>query len=104
MFPDNLHSNVIKLTDFGLAKEIEHTTHMSGAGTYPWMAPEVIKSQDFSKKSDVWRCGCVVVCGYWVGICVCMVWVYMCIHISHKMYFFFVHECVFSAMMHALLL
>ncbi len=53
--PSNLKDNVIKITDFGLAREIEHTTHMSGAGTYPWMAPEVIRTSDFSKKSDVWR-------------------------------------------------
>lgn len=51
----NLKGNVIKITDFGLAREIENTTHLSGAGTYPWMAPEVIKSSEFSKKSDVWR-------------------------------------------------
>ena len=55
MDPANLKDNVIKITDFGLAREIEHTTHMSGAGTYPWMAPEVIRTSDFSKKSDVWR-------------------------------------------------
>ena len=53
--PDNLGANIIKITDFGLAKEIENTTHLSGAGTYPWMAPEVIRSSEFSKKSDVWR-------------------------------------------------
>lgn len=58
--PDNLEGNIIKITDFGLAREIEHTTHMSGAGTYPWMAPEVIRSSDFSKKSDVWRYICHV--------------------------------------------
>ena len=49
------HNNIIKITDFGLAREIEHTTRMSAAGTYPWMAPEVIKSSEFSTKSDVWR-------------------------------------------------
>ena len=53
--PADLKNNTIKITDFGLAREIEHTTHMSGAGTYPWMAPEVIRTSDFSKKSDVWR-------------------------------------------------
>lgn len=53
--PANLKGNVIKITDFGLAREIENTTHLSGAGTYPWMAPEVIRSSEFSKKSDVWR-------------------------------------------------
>jgi hypothetical protein len=55
-----LRGNVIKITDFGLAKEIENTTHLSGAGTYPWMAPEVIKSSEFSKKSDVWSFGVVL--------------------------------------------
>lgn len=28
---------------------------MSAAGTYAWMAPEVIKKSIFSKASDVWR-------------------------------------------------
>ena len=73
--PANLHGNIIKLTDFGLAKEVEHTTHMSVAGTYPWMAPEVLTSQYFSKKSDVWRCVCE---GGKYGWCVCkvaMVWI-----------------------------
>ena len=49
---------VAKTTTFDLLKavlEIEHTTFMSGAGTYPWMAPEVIRSSDFSTKSDFWR-------------------------------------------------
>ena len=54
-YPDKLHGNTVKITDFGLAREIEHTTHMSGAGTYPWMAPEVIRQSEFSQKSDVWR-------------------------------------------------
>lgn len=58
--PDNLVGNVIKITDFGLAREIEHTTQMSAAGTYPWMAPEVIRSSDFSLKSDVWSFGVVL--------------------------------------------
>ncbi len=51
----DMRNNTIKITDFGLAREIEHTTHMSGAGTYPWMAPEIIRTSNFSKKSDVWR-------------------------------------------------
>ncbi len=47
--------NVLKITDFGLARESDHTTKMSTAGTYPWMAPEVIRSSLFSQGSDVWR-------------------------------------------------
>lgn len=46
----------MKITDFGLAREWHKTTKMSTAGTYAWMAPEVIKSSTFSKGSDVWRC------------------------------------------------
>ena len=45
----------MKITDFGLAREWHRTTKMSAAGTYSWMAPEVIKSSLFSKGSDVWR-------------------------------------------------
>ena len=45
----------MKITDFGLACEMHKTTKMSAAGTYAWMAPEVIKSSTFSKASDVWR-------------------------------------------------
>lgn len=44
----------MKITDFGLAREWHKTTKMSAAGTYSWMAPEVIKSSLFSKGSDVW--------------------------------------------------
>ncbi|XP_066553381.1 mitogen-activated protein kinase kinase kinase 21 isoform X2 [Amia ocellicauda] len=47
----------LKITDFGLAREWHKTTKMSAAGTYSWMAPEVIKSSLFSKGSDVWSYG-----------------------------------------------
>lgn len=52
---DDLRHKVLKITDFGLAREAHHTTCMSAAGTYAWMAPEVIKNSMFSKASDVWR-------------------------------------------------
>lgn len=47
----------LKITDFGLAREWHKTTKMSTAGTYAWMAPEVIKASTFSKGSDVWSYG-----------------------------------------------
>ncbi|XP_018344765.1 PREDICTED: mitogen-activated protein kinase kinase kinase 11-like isoform X2 [Trachymyrmex septentrionalis] len=47
----------LKITDFGLAREVYKTTRMSAAGTYAWMAPEVIKKSTFSKASDVWSYG-----------------------------------------------
>ena len=52
---DDLLFKTLKITDFGLARESAQTTRMSAAGTYAWMAPEVIKTSTFSKASDVWR-------------------------------------------------
>lgn len=51
----SLSGKTLKITDFGLAREWHQTTKMSAAGTYAWMAPEVIKLSLFSKSSDVWR-------------------------------------------------
>lgn len=52
---DDMCNKTLKITDFGLAREWHRTTKMSAAGTYAWMAPEVIKSSVFSKGSDIWR-------------------------------------------------
>ena len=52
---DIFQNVTLKITDFGLAREVNHSTNMSNAGTYAWMAPEVIKHSKFSKASDVWR-------------------------------------------------
>ncbi|KAM6949383.1 mitogen-activated protein kinase kinase kinase 11 [Aplochiton taeniatus] len=54
---ENMEGKTLKITDFGLAREWHKTTKMSTAGTYAWMAPEVIKSSTFSKGSDVWSYG-----------------------------------------------
>ena len=54
---DDLQFKTLKITDFGLARESANTTRMSAAGTYAWMAPEVIKNSTFSKASDVWSYG-----------------------------------------------
>uniref|UniRef100_A0A1B0CDE5 mitogen-activated protein kinase kinase kinase n=1 Tax=Lutzomyia longipalpis TaxID=7200 RepID=A0A1B0CDE5_LUTLO len=54
---DNLHNKTLKITDFGLAREVYKTTRMSAAGTYAWMPPEVIKCGTYSKASDVWSYG-----------------------------------------------
>ncbi|XP_026525226.1 mitogen-activated protein kinase kinase kinase 21 isoform X2 [Notechis scutatus] len=54
---DDIHNTTLKITDFGLAREWHRTTKMSTAGTYAWMAPEVIKSSMFSKGSDLWSYG-----------------------------------------------
>ncbi|KAH0631478.1 hypothetical protein JD844_005812 [Phrynosoma platyrhinos] len=54
---EDLSGCTLKITDFGLAREWHKTTKMSAAGTYAWMAPEVIKHSLFSKSSDVWSFG-----------------------------------------------
>lgn len=54
---DDVSGKTLKITDFGLAREWQRTTKMSAAGTYAWMAPEVIRASTFSKGSDVWRWG-----------------------------------------------
>lgn len=52
-----LRGTTLKISDFGLAREWQRTTRMSAAGTYAWMAPEVIKASTYSKGSDVWSYG-----------------------------------------------
>lgn len=52
---NDLQFKTLKITDFGLAREVYKTTRMSAAGTYAWMAPEVITKSIYSKFSDVWR-------------------------------------------------
>ncbi|XP_061693175.1 mitogen-activated protein kinase kinase kinase 21 isoform X2 [Syngnathoides biaculeatus] len=54
---DDIGRKTLKITDFGLAREWHKTTKMSAAGTYSWMAPEVIRLSLFSKGSDVWSYG-----------------------------------------------
>ena len=53
----------IKITDFGLARDIlggdaYDSSRMTGqAGTFHWMAPEVLRSDEYTHKADVYSYG-----------------------------------------------
>ncbi|XP_052791423.1 mitogen-activated protein kinase kinase kinase 20-like [Mya arenaria] len=51
---------VSKICDFGASKFVGSTAKMSLAGTFPWMAPEVIQSQPVSETCDTWSYGVVL--------------------------------------------
>ncbi|KAL3831637.1 hypothetical protein ACJMK2_023365 [Sinanodonta woodiana] len=48
------------ICDFGASRFAGSTTKMSLAGTFPWMAPEVIQSLPVSESCDTWSYGVVM--------------------------------------------
>ena len=53
--------NILKLTDFGLAKEIDVTkSNATGGGTYGYMAPELMKDFILSPTYDIFSFGVLV--------------------------------------------
>ena len=54
---------ICKLTDFGGAKIIkeEMNVYSSMQGTPNWMAPEIIKSLEETRYSDIWSIGCTII-------------------------------------------
>lgn len=51
----NPEGKKLKITDFDHVRKHECTKTMSKFGTYSWMSFEVIETEKFSKKSDVYR-------------------------------------------------
>lgn len=52
---------IVKIADFGVARVIETTGHMTAeTGTYRWMAPEVIEHKPYDEKADVFSFGIVL--------------------------------------------
>ncbi|XP_076868528.1 serine/threonine-protein kinase Nek10 isoform X2 [Brachyhypopomus gauderio] len=50
----------VTITDFGLAKQKEESSKlMSVVGTILYSCPEIVKSEPYGEKADVWAMGCV---------------------------------------------
>jgi serine/threonine protein kinase len=63
--PENiLHNRAgeVKLTDFGIAKDLDATLAMAGTfvGTVTYMSPERCLGEDYSFASDIWSVGMVI--------------------------------------------
>ncbi|XP_072041476.1 mitogen-activated protein kinase kinase kinase 20-like [Amphiura filiformis] len=56
-----LFGDLMKLCDFGIAEETDHTTGTSARkGTVAWMAPELLMSSKFSTASDIYAFGVLI--------------------------------------------
>ena len=49
----------VRIADFGMSREFQHTNVMSRAGTMQWVAPEVLLGERYNHKCDVWSFGVV---------------------------------------------
>mmetsp|Transcript_42061 Transcript_42061/g.98190 ORF Transcript_42061/g.98190 Transcript_42061/m.98190 type:complete len:338 (-) Transcript_42061:158-1171(-) len=63
--PENIlhnRSGFVKLTDFGIAKDLDKTLAMAGTfvGTVTYMSPERCLGNDYSFASDIWSVGMVI--------------------------------------------
>ncbi|CAK4235077.1 unnamed protein product [Aphanomyces euteiches] len=47
----------LKLTDFGISREVTEATMTVGVGTFRWMAPEVIQGQAYTVAADIYSFG-----------------------------------------------
>ncbi|KAI4886710.1 hypothetical protein NFI96_026802, partial [Prochilodus magdalenae] len=51
----------VTITDFGLAKQKQETSKlMSVVGTILYSCPEIVKSEPYGEKADVWAAGCLL--------------------------------------------
>eukprot|EP00658_Telonema_sp_P-2_P049452 TRINITY_DN3760_c0_g1_i7.p1 TRINITY_DN3760_c0_g1~~TRINITY_DN3760_c0_g1_i7.p1 ORF type:complete len:544 (-),score=68.79 TRINITY_DN3760_c0_g1_i7:274-1905(-) len=54
-----LKGNVIKMTDFGTARQNMEEELLDVQGTFRYMAPEVYRGQPHSQSCDIWSLGCL---------------------------------------------
>jgi len=68
LFGDRETTNVIKVTDFGLAKLMDDENNLKTAcGTPNYVAPEILLQKGYGKEVDVWSLGVIafiLLCGY----------------------------------------
>ena len=60
---DEFDTPVVKIADFGMAKikaNVENATMTANAGTYHWMAPEVLGGNSYNEKVDSYSFGIVM--------------------------------------------
>ena len=63
--PENIFidkNNDIKIGDFGISRQLSNTKKYSNSsiGTLNYMAPEVVKGEDYNTKVDIWDFGCII--------------------------------------------
>ena len=62
--PENIFissDHLIKIGDFGISKILDGTDYAKTfAGTFSYMAPELINGEKYSKKVDIWSLGCII--------------------------------------------
>ena len=55
--------NIIKLTDYGCSKRLISLSNYGntlGVGTVSYMAPEILKGQEYNYKADLWSIGIII--------------------------------------------
>jgi len=48
-------NGAIKLTDFGFSARVDDSLNFAAVGSSYWMAPELIKRENYDKSVDIWR-------------------------------------------------
>ena len=51
----------VKISSFGISKDLQALIGNSLQGSVFWMAPEVVNQPTYTEKADIWSVGCVVV-------------------------------------------
>ena len=54
------NKNIIKLCDYGTSKKGKYTKLISHKGTNEYMAPEIMKGEEYNYKCDLWSLGVII--------------------------------------------